>query len=149
MKYRPPTVREYLVLKYSGNTAEAVDIVRNIAEISSYDEFRSFLTEYLTEIETIRSNDVNLQLPYYPEENEYKHYYNCNSSDIKIVSDYTGLNFLEIHELDIFTFWAWFHDAFVRNCEQSEKGRDYLEKCWTNSQTEPDREALRALLGGK
>ncbi len=147
MKYRPPTVREFLILTYSENTAEIVDIARNIAEISSFDDFRSFLTEYLTEIETIRSQNVNLQAPYYPEHDEQEHYYNCNSSDIKIVSDYTDLNFLEIYELDIFTFWSWLHDAIVYNCEKSEDGRGYLEKCWTNSQAEPDREALRLIFG--
>ena len=147
MKYRPPTVREYLVLKYSENTADVVAVAKNIAEINSFDEFQSFLTEYLTEIETERAENPQLQTPYYPEDDEQKHYYNCNSTDIKIVSDYTGLNFCQIHELDIFTFWAWLHDAVVWDCNKSEDGQDYLEKCWTNLQTEPDRTALREILG--
>lgn len=143
MKYRIPTVREYQVLKNSENTTEIVALAKDIAGVKSLAEFQSFLTEYLTEIDTIRAENICLQVPYYPEENEQKHYYNCNSTDIKIVSDYTGLNFCQIHELDIFTFWAWLHDAVVWNCEKSEEGQDYLEKCWTNSQTEPDRTALK------
>ena len=148
MKYRPPTVREYLVLKYSENTADVVAVAKNITELNSMEEFQSFITEYLTEIETERAKNPQLQTPYYPEENGRKHYYNCNSIDVKVVSDYTGLNFYEIYNsIDIFSFWAWHHDATVWNCEKFEDGQDYLEKCWTNSQTEPDRTALREVLG--
>lgn len=146
MKYRIPTVREYLVLKNSENTADVVAVAKTITELNSLTEFQSFLTEYLTEIDMIRAENIHLQVPYYPEEDEQKHYYNCNSTDIKIVSDYTALNFNEVNNTDIFTFWSWLHDAVVWNCEKSEEGQDYLEKCWTNSQTEPDRIALRELL---
>lgn len=146
MKYRLPTVMEYLVLKYSENTADVVAVAKNITELNSMEEFQGFLTEYLTEIETERAENPQLQTPYYPKEDEQEHYYNCNSTDIKLVSDYTRLNFCQIHELDIFTFWAWLHDAVVWDCNKSEDGRDYLEKCWTNSQTEPDRTALREIF---
>lgn len=147
MKYRLPTVRQYLVLKYSEINEEVIAIAKSIAETDTLEDLQNFITRYIAEIETIRAKNPQLQTPYYPEEDERKHYYNCNTADIKIVSDYTGLNFSEIHSLDIFTFWAWLHDAVVWNCEKSEDGQDYLEKCWTNSQTEPDRTALREMLG--
>lgn len=147
MQYRPPTVREYLVLKYSENTADVVAVAKNIAELNSFAEFQSFLTDYLTEIETERENNPNLQTPYFPEYSEEKQYYNCNSTDIKIVSDYTRLNFRQIQELDIFTFWAWLHDAVVWDCNKSRNGRNYLKKCWANSQKTPDIDKIMRIFG--
>lgn len=147
MKYRLPTVREYQALKNSANTAEIVALAKDIAGVNSLGEFQSFITEYLAEIDMMRAENQHLQVPYYPEKDDRKYYYNCNSTDIKVVSDYTRHNFSEILELDIVTFWAWLHDAAVYNCEKTEEGQDYLEKCWTNSQTEPDRIALREIFG--
>lgn len=138
MKYRIPTVREYYILKYSANTADIIAVAENIAELNSPADLQSFLAEYLAEIEAERAGNPQLQTPYYAEYSDEKHYYNCNSTDIKIVSDYTGLDFCQIYELEIFTFWAWLHDAVVWNCNKSDEGRDYLEMCWCMSQTEPD-----------
>lgn len=72
-----------------------------------------------------------------------KVHYNVETSDIKLVCDYTGLNFNEAVELDCFTFKTVFRDAFIDKLQQSEQGREYLENCWIINQTEPDREKLR------
>ena len=65
----------------------------------------------------------------------------------KLVSEYSGLNFVEIEELPIDTYMLLLRDAFIYKQNQSEAGRDYLKKCWILEQTEPDRQALRRKFG--
>lgn len=81
--------------------------------------------------------------PYSPKETEDKVYFKCVSSDKKIVSDYTGLNFGQIDDLEVFDYYGYLHDAIVWNCRRTKEGRDYLEDAYMHSQTEPDRAALR------
>ena len=57
------------------------------------------------------------------------------------------MNFLEIEDLPIDTYFLLMRDAFIYKQSQSEVGRDYLEKCWILEQTEPDRKALRQKFG--
>lgn len=87
--------------------------------------------------------------PYFPEQTEEKAYYRCVSSDRKIVSDYTKLDFMQIDELEVFDYYGYLHDAVVWNCSRTEAGRDYLEEAYLHSQTEPDRENLRKITGGR
>lgn len=148
MKYRAPTVREYLILKYSKDVEEILAVARGFTEIKSVKGLKKFLSTYLTEIEIVKMTNPELNLPYYPEETEHKHYFNCNSQEIKSVSDYTNLNFSEVYNLNIFEFWGYLHDAAVWNLSRTEAGRDYLEKAYVNSQAEPDRESLREVFGG-
>ncbi|WP_230977012.1 hypothetical protein [Proteiniclasticum sediminis] len=61
----------------------------------------------------------------------------------KTVSDYTGLNFYEIEELDIVEFYCYFRDARIYNLMQTEDGQEYLENAWRITQTAPDRKRLR------
>ena len=65
----------------------------------------------------------------------------------KLVADYTGLNFLEIEELPIDTYFLLLRDAFIYDRQKTEAGREYLENCWRLEQTEPDRNALRQKFG--
>lgn len=57
------------------------------------------------------------------------------------------MNFYEIEDLPINTYFLLMRDAFIYKQSQSEAGRDYLEKCWILEQTEPDRKALRQKFG--
>lgn len=70
-----------------------------------------------------------------------------NTLEEKIVRDYTGYDFDRIDSLTIFEFWLCLRDAAIFNCQQSENGRDYLNKCWLSEQTQPDRAALRKQFG--
>ena len=63
-----------------------------------------------------------------------------------MVCNYTNLNFNEADNLDCVTFKMLVRDAFVDKMEQSEEGRDYLDKCWTLSQTTPDYKSLKEKL---
>lgn len=72
-------------------------------------------------------------------------YLMTSTGDLKLVSDYTGLNFNEVIELDCITYKMLVRDAFIDMMSRSEEGRDYLEQCWILKQTEPDTAGLRKL----
>ena len=46
-------------------------------------------------------------------------------------------------EMDTLTFNLLLRDATVMKLKETEDGQDYLEKCWTYQQQNPDRAALR------
>jgi len=66
---------------------------------------------------------------------------------MKLVADYSGLNFNEVIELDCITFKMLVRDAFIDMMSKTEDGRDYLEQCWILKQTEPDTVKLRQFGG--
>jgi hypothetical protein len=69
---------------------------------------------------------------------------------MKRVSDYAGLSFKDILNLDIDEYKLLLRDAFIFNCQQSEEGQKYLNDCWVMQQTKPNREGLRKMQkGGK
>jgi hypothetical protein len=74
------------------------------------------------------------------------HKYTTTSWWKRLVSEYTGLNFLEIEKLNYLTYLTWRRDAFIHKMNQTEKGQEYLDNAWRMEQTEPDRAALRKQL---
>lgn len=60
-----------------------------------------------------------------------------------MVSDYTGLNFNEVLDLDCYTYKFLLRDAFIDKMSKSEEGRDWLEQAWMLKQTNPDRKTLK------
>ena len=63
------------------------------------------------------------------------------------VSEYTGLNFFEVWDLDYLLYLTLRRDAFIAWLSQSEAGTEYLDNAWRMEQTEPDRKALRKKFG--
>ena len=63
------------------------------------------------------------------------------------MSEYTGLNFLEVSRLPYLQFLVWRRDAFIHRLSQTEAGREYLNNAWRMEQTTPDRARLRKKLG--
>ena len=59
------------------------------------------------------------------------------------MSDYTGLNFFEVSQLNYVQFLIWRRDAFIHMLSKTEAGQQYLDNAWRMEQTEPDRAALR------
>lgn len=87
-------------------------------------------------------------LPYYPSKvSAGGHQYDIPTWSDRLVGEYSGLNFLEIGELDIIRYLKWRRDAFIYQCNQTESGREYLDNAWRMEQTKPDRAALRKKLG--
>lgn len=64
-----------------------------------------------------------------------------------MVAQYTGLNMLQVEELDILDYFIYRRDAFIWRMSQTEKGTEYLNNAWRLEQTKPDREALREKFG--
>lgn len=67
----------------------------------------------------------------------------------RMVSEYTGLNFHQVGELDYGTYLLWLRDAYISRLSQTEEGREYLDDAWRLEQTKADRAALRKKLRGE
>lgn len=75
------------------------------------------------------------------------HKYNTTSWWKRLVSEYTGLSFLEVEHLNYYQFLIWRRDAFIHKMSQTEEGQKYLDNAWRMEQTAPDRAALRKQFG--
>lgn len=75
-------------------------------------------------------------------------YFYAETDELKYISDYTGLNFNEVLELDCYTYKVLLSDAYIYKMSQTKEGREYLQECYILQQTEPDRKALRENFGG-
>lgn len=64
-----------------------------------------------------------------------------------LVSEYTGLNILQVEELDYLDYLSLRRDAFIYRMSQTEDGEKYLNNAWRLEQTKPDRENLRKKFG--
>jgi len=84
-----------------------------------------------------------LKVPSCPSNGGEKEYYNINTLDEKLVSEYTGLNMQEVDELECVMFWVYLRDCIIYKYSESDEGRDYLEQCWILEQDRPDRSTLR------
>ena len=75
------------------------------------------------------------------------HKYSITTYWVRRVSEYAGLNFLQVWALDYVTYLTLRRDAFIAWLSQSEKGTEYLDNAWRMEQTKPDRAALRKKFG--
>jgi hypothetical protein len=75
------------------------------------------------------------------------HNYEIITSDEHLVARYTGLNILQVEELDYLDYLIYRRDAFIYFMSQTEKGEKYLNNAWRLEQTKPDRETLRKKFG--
>lgn len=78
---------------------------------------------------------------------EEKPYLMADTEDLKMVADYSRLNFDECLELDCYTYKSLVRDAFIYKMKQSEQGKEYLEDCYLLQQTQPNRKKLREKFG--
>lgn len=87
-------------------------------------------------------------MPYYPlEEDNEGHKYELSSYWERLVARYTGLNILEVEELDYIEYLRYRRDSFIYFLSQTEKGQEYLDNAYCLEQTEPDRKSLREHFG--
>lgn len=71
-------------------------------------------------------------VPYYPAEGDAGHF-DIQTLPEKLVSEYTGFNLREVDELNYFVFCLYLRDAAIYRYMQTEKGQEYLKKCWAIS----------------
>lgn len=64
------------------------------------------------------------------------------------MAEYTGLNFLEVGQLDWIQYLTWRRDAYIVMLSKTEAGQEYLDNAWRMEQTKPDRVALRKKIKG-
>lgn len=64
-----------------------------------------------------------------------------------MVSEYSGLNMIEVENLDIVAYLVYRRDAFIYKLSQTEKGREYLQNAYRLELIEPDRKSLRDQFG--
>ena len=64
-----------------------------------------------------------------------------------LVSQYTGLNILEVEELDYIDYLTFRRDAFIYKMSKTDKGEEYLNNAWRLEQTKPNREKLKEKFG--
>lgn len=82
-------------------------------------------------------------------DSEQEEYLITETEDLKLISDYSGLDFEQCMNLDCYTYKLLLRDAYIYKLKQSEQGREYLENCYILQQTEPDRKALKNKWGGE
>lgn len=63
------------------------------------------------------------------------------------MSEYTGLNFFEVSQLDYVQYLIWRRDAYINKLSSTETGQKYLDDAWRMEQTKPDRAKLREKAG--
>ncbi|MGG7077383.1 hypothetical protein [Clostridium sardiniense] len=61
---------------------------------------------------------------------------------MKAISEYTGLNFNEIHNLPYSLFLLYRKDAWLSGLKGTERGQEFLETLWGLTQTKADYEAI-------
>lgn len=64
-----------------------------------------------------------------------------------LVAQYTGLNILQVEELNYLDYLRYRRDAFIWRMSQTDKGQEYLDNAYRLEQIKPDREALRSKFG--
>lgn len=75
------------------------------------------------------------------------HQYSTSSWWRRLVSEYTGLNFFEVGQLNYVQYLIWRRDAYIHKLSRTEEGQKYLDECWRMEQTTSDRAKLRRKLG--
>lgn len=80
------------------------------------------------------------------EESEGGHNYITTTWGKRLVSEYTGLDFHQVEQLDYGVYLQWLRDAYIYMMNRTEAGRQYLDDCWRMEQTKPDRARLRQKL---
>lgn len=63
------------------------------------------------------------------------------------MAQYTGLNILEVEELDYIDYLTFRRDAFIYKMSKTDKGEEYLNNAWRLEQTKPDRKKLKEKFG--
>lgn len=64
-----------------------------------------------------------------------------------LVAQYTGLNILQVEDLDYLDYLIYRRDAFIYKLSRTEKGEEYLKNAYRLEQTKPNRKALRNKFG--
>ena len=84
----------------------------------------------------------------YEDSGDENEWLSTDTDDLKLLHDYTGLNFEHLLNLDCYTYRKLLINAFIDKMKQSNEGREYLEKAWYLQQTDMDVDKVRKIVGG-
>lgn len=84
-----------------------------------------------------------LKTPYYPSRDSEGVPFDIGTLEEKTVAEYANISFLQVYELDVFSYWALLRDAVIFNRSQTKKGREWLKNAWRIIQTKPDDKKLQ------
>ena len=152
-KLPPPTVDAYYKIYFAVSEKEEVEGISDWLT-SATEEARQYintddiikakkeLSDWLREL---RRNPA-YKPPHAKDDTQEEIYYKTSFHELKIVSDYTGINFNELRKMDVLTFWRYYRDAIIHICNKSEDGKDYLRRAYNEEQTKPDRAAIAAIM---
>jgi hypothetical protein len=77
------------------------------------------------------------------------HQYRIATWHKHLVAQYTGLDFIQLGQLNYIEYLKLRRDAFINYLSNTEKGQEYLDNAWRCEQTKADRAALRKKIKGK
>ena len=63
------------------------------------------------------------------------------------MADYAGLSLFEVEDICYYTYRLLLRDGLIHMLNQTQAGREYLDRCWVMEQVEPDRKRLREQFG--
>ena len=86
-------------------------------------------------------------MPFYPLNEDKGHNYDVTTYWENLVREYTGLNIIEVNQLNYIDYLVFRRDAFIHKLSQTEKGQEYLDNAYRLEQTEPDKQNLRNQFG--
>ena len=59
------------------------------------------------------------------------------------------MNFRELRELDLLTFWRYYRDAIIYQLKKTDAGQDYLRQAYNGEQTKADRAGLAQYIASQ
>lgn len=74
---------------------------------------------------------------------EWEGMFDLATSELKLISKYTGLSFKEIMDLGVSEYLLYRKEAWIANLNKSEAGRELLKTLWRLKQTKPDTHAIQ------
>lgn len=82
---------------------------------------------------------------------KWQQYFQLNTSELRLISKYSGLNFNEVLDLQYSDYLLYKKDAWIDSWNKTEEGREFLKNLWRLQQTEADDEAVEQfqMEGGK
>lgn len=153
VKLPPPTVEAYYKIYYAVSGSEITEGIcdwltsgglqsRVYIEPIDVVKARSVLSEWLRKLRQQHA----YKPPHVKEDTLSESHYSTVYHELKLVSDYTHDSFTTLRKMDVLTFWRYYRDAIIHNCNKSEDGRDYLNRAYNQEQTKPDRAAIAAIM---
>lgn len=148
-----PTVKEYYDIYYSASVADKISaLVEYIVRTSKVKEDNITVPDVL-QVHKILSDFLHqkrqestykapkILLPEVP-----KLHFETVFYELKTVSDYTKMSFLELNGIDVLTFFRYYRDAIIYNLSKYDSGREKLEEAWLLEQNKADRTAIAKFL---